>query len=317
MKKFKQVYANKFQRMDESVSSALDVHQKMLDRVDALERFVDKSERNIQQVEERVAFSLSKHSLHTEEMVGAMEERVMLMLKGHKEEVQSSIDRAARETRELLSSITEGRREELLERERFQQSLLEESRRQYDEWEALTKELRRRVDDLDARSVRASGEAISKADAAISRLQGDVQDIEARLAGEVRSAVTEIRSAEERLARGVDASIQPLSSTARDLEMVRRDVVRLDTERLKMKDLLLSKMTDIDRRMGVYGSERNVRGMMPPLLLLHSLRLAPFEFLSEIVRGSDRCSSLLLQKGGVTAAGQLQMLALSEEEARQ
>jgi len=34
---------------------------------------------------------------------------------------------------------------------------------------------------------------------------------------------------------------------------VRRDVVRLDTERLKMKDLLLSKMTDMDRRMGVFG----------------------------------------------------------------
>jgi len=30
----------------------------------------------------------------------------------------------------------------------------------------------------------------------------------------------DIRDAEERLARGVDASMQPLSSTARDLEMV-------------------------------------------------------------------------------------------------
>lgn len=269
MKKFKQVYANKFQRLDESVSSALDIHQKMLDRVDALERFVDKSERNIQQVEERVAFSLSKHSLHTEEMVGAMEERVMLMLKGHKEEVQSSIDRAARETRELLSSVTEGRREELLERERFQQSLLEESRRQHDEWDALSKELRRRLDDIDARGMRASGEAISKADAAVARLQGDVQDIEARLAGEVRSAVAEIRGAEERLARGVDASIQPLSGAARDLEMVRRDVVRLDTERLKMKDLLLSKMTDIDRRMGMYGGGGNSRGPTLPAAAMH------------------------------------------------
>jgi hypothetical protein len=49
----------------------------------------------------------------------------MMMLRGHKEEMQSSIDRAARETREMLSSVTEGRREELLERERFQQCVLQ------------------------------------------------------------------------------------------------------------------------------------------------------------------------------------------------
>jgi hypothetical protein len=113
------------QRLDESVSSVLDIHQKMLDRVEALERIADRTDKSIQQVEERVAFSLSKHSLHTEEMVGAMEERVMMMLRGHKEEMQSSIDRAARETREMLSSVTEGRREELLERERFQQCVLQ------------------------------------------------------------------------------------------------------------------------------------------------------------------------------------------------
>jgi hypothetical protein len=113
------------QRLDESVSSVLDIHQKMLDRVEALERIADRTDKSIQQVEERVAFSLSKHSLHTEEMVGAMEERVMMMLRGHKEEMQSSIDRAARETRDMLSSVTEGRREELLERERFQQCVLQ------------------------------------------------------------------------------------------------------------------------------------------------------------------------------------------------
>ena len=107
------------------MSSVLDIHQKMLDRVEALERIADRTDKSIQQVEERVAFSLSKHSLHTEEMVGAMEERVMMMLRGHKEEMQSSIDRAARETREMLSSVTEGRREELLERERFQQCVLQ------------------------------------------------------------------------------------------------------------------------------------------------------------------------------------------------
>ena len=59
----------------------------------------------------------------------------MLMLKGHKEEVQSSIDRAARETRDCsAASLKEDERS--FERERFQQSLLEESRRQYDD-EAL------------------------------------------------------------------------------------------------------------------------------------------------------------------------------------
>ena len=196
------------QRLDESVSSVLDIHQKMLERIEALERIADKTDRSIQQVEERVAFSLSKHSLHTEEMVGAMEERVMLMLKGHKEEMQSSIDRAARETREMLSSVTEGRREELLERERFQQSVLQESRRQYDEWEALSQDVRRRVDDMDARSMRTVSEAISKTDAALGRVHADVRDVEARLASEVRQAVEEIKDAEQRLARGVDASMQ-------------------------------------------------------------------------------------------------------------
>ena len=190
------------------MSSVLDIHQKMLERIEALERIADKTDRSIQQVEERVAFSLSKHSLHTEEMVGAMEERVMLMLKGHKEEMQSSIDRAARETREMLSSVTEGRREELLERERFQQSVLQESRRQYDEWEALSQDVRRRVDDMDARSMRTVSEAISKTDAALGRVHADVRDVEARLASEVRQAVEEIKDAEQRLARGVDASMQ-------------------------------------------------------------------------------------------------------------
>lgn len=199
MKKFKHVYGTKFQRMDESVGQALDIHQKMLDRIDALERIADKTDRSIQQVEERVAFSLSKHSLHTEEMVCAMEERVMIMLKGYKEDMQSSIDRTARETRELLSSITEGRRDELLERERFQQSILEESRRQHDEWQAQSKEMRRRADDIDARIMRAAAEAVQKADSAVGRLSADVQDVEGRLAGEVRQAVAEIRDAELRL----------------------------------------------------------------------------------------------------------------------
>ena len=199
MKKFKHVYGTKFQRMDESVGQALDIHQKMLDRIDALERIADKTDRSIQQVEERVAFSLSKHSLHTEEMVCAMEERVMIMLKGYKEDMQSSIDRTARETRELLSSITEGRRDELLERERFQQSILEESRRQHDEWQAQSKEMRRRADDIDARIMRAAAEAVQKADSAVGRLSSDVQDVEGRLAGEVRQAVAEIRDAELRL----------------------------------------------------------------------------------------------------------------------
>lgn len=199
MKKFKHVYGTKFQRMDESVGQALDIHQKMLDRIDALERIADKTDRSIQQVEERVAFSLSKHSLHTEEMVCAMEERVMIMLKGYKEDMQSSIDRTARETRELLSSITEGRRDELLERERFQQSILEESRRQHDEWQAQSKEMRRRADDIDARIMRAAAEAVQKADSAVGRLSTDVQDVEGRLAGEVRQAVAEIRDAELRL----------------------------------------------------------------------------------------------------------------------
>jgi len=54
MKKFKHVYANKFQRLDDSVSSALDIHQKMLDRIDALERIADKTDRSIQQVHTRV-----------------------------------------------------------------------------------------------------------------------------------------------------------------------------------------------------------------------------------------------------------------------
>jgi len=199
MKKFKHVYGTKFQRMDESVGQALDIHQKMLDRIDALERIADKTDRSIQQVEERVAFSLSKHSLHTEEMVCAMEERVMIMLKGYKEDMQSSIDRTARETRELLSSITEGRRDELLERERFQQSILEESRRQHDEWQAQSKDMRRRADDIDARIMRAAAEAVQKADSAVGRLSSDVQDVEGRLAGEVRQAVAEIRDAELRL----------------------------------------------------------------------------------------------------------------------
>jgi len=199
MKKFKHVYGTKFQRMDESVGQALDIHQKMLDRIDALERIADKTDRSIQQVEERVAFSLSKHSLHTEEMVCAMEERIMIMLKGYKEDMQSSIDRTARETRELLSSITEGRRDELLERERFQQSILEESRRQHDEWQAQSKEMRRRADDIDARIMRAAAEAVQKADSAVGRLSADVQDVEGRLAGEVRQAVAEIRDAELRL----------------------------------------------------------------------------------------------------------------------
>ena len=199
MKKFKHVYGTKFQRMDESVGQALDIHQKMLDRIDALERIADKTDRSIQQVEERVAFSLSKHSLHTEEMVCAMEERVMIMLKGYKEDMQSSIDRTARETRELLSSITEGRRDELLERERFQQSILEESRRQHDEWQAQSKEMRRRADEIDARIMRAAAEAVQKADSAVGRLSTDVQDVEGRLAGEVRQAVAEIRDAELRL----------------------------------------------------------------------------------------------------------------------
>jgi hypothetical protein len=199
MKKFKHVYGTKFQRMDESVGQALDIHQKMLDRIDALERIADKTDRSIQQVEERVAFSLSKHSLHTEEMVCAMEERVMIMLKGYKEDMQSSIDRTARETRELLSSITEGRRDELLERERFQQSILEESRRQHDEWQAQSKEMRRRADEIDARIMRAAAEAVQKADSAVGRLSSDVQDVEGRLAGEVRQAVAEIRDAELRL----------------------------------------------------------------------------------------------------------------------
>ena len=199
MKKFKHVYGTKFQRMDESVGQALDIHQKVLDRIDALERIADKTDRSIQQVEERVAFSLSKHSLHTEEMVCAMEERVMIMLKGYKEDMQSSIDRTARETRELLSSITEGRRDELLERERFQQSILEESRRQHDEWQAQSKEMRRRADDIDARIMRAAAEAVQKADSAVGRLSADVQDVEGRLAGEVRQAVAEIRDAELRL----------------------------------------------------------------------------------------------------------------------
>ena len=185
--------------MDESVGQALDIHQKMLDRIDALERIADKTDRSIQQVEERVAFSLSKHSLHTEEMVCAMEERVMIMLKGYKEDMQSSIDRTARETRELLSSITEGRRDELLERERFQQSILEESRRQHDEWQAQSKEMRRRADEIDARIMRAAAEAVQKADSAVGRLSSDVQDVEGRLAGEVRQAVAEIRDAELRL----------------------------------------------------------------------------------------------------------------------
>lgn len=199
MKKFKHVYGTKFQRMDESVGQALDIHQKVLDRIDALERIADKTDRSIQQVEERVAFSLSKHSLHTEEMVCAMEERVMIMLKGYKEDMQSSIDRTARETRELLSSITEGRRDELLERERFQQSILEESRRQHDEWQAQSKEMRRRADEIDARIMRAAAEAVQKADSAVGRLSADVQDVEGRLAGEVRQAVAEIRDAELRL----------------------------------------------------------------------------------------------------------------------
>ena len=177
MKKFKHVYGTKFQRMDESVGQALDIHQKMLDRIDALERIADKTDRSIQQVEERVAFSLSKHSLHTEEMVCAMEERVMIMLKGYKEDMQSSIDRTARETRELL----------------------EESRRQHDEWQAQSKEMRRRADDIDARIMRAAAEAVQKADSAVGRLSSDVQDVEGRLAGEVRQAVAEIRDAELRL----------------------------------------------------------------------------------------------------------------------
>ena len=70
MKKFKQVYANKFQRLDESRA----VHLTCIKRCSTeLTHWsvLDKTERNIQQVEERVAFSLSKHSLHTEEMVGA------------------------------------------------------------------------------------------------------------------------------------------------------------------------------------------------------------------------------------------------------
>ena len=248
MKKFKQVYGNKFQRLDESVSSALDIHQQMLDRIDTLERLVERMDRSIVQVEERVAFSLSKHSLHTEEMVGAMEERVMLMLKSHKEEMQSTIDRSARETRDLMSSVTEGRREELLARERFQQSLLDESRRQHDEWDALKREVHGRMEDMDARNRAASSEAIGKADAAVARLQGDVNELELRLAAEVRTAVADLRGAERRLAKDVDATMEPLQSTARDLDLVRREMARVDTERLKMRDLLLAKMSDLDRR---------------------------------------------------------------------
>ena len=145
MKKFKMVYNNKLQRIDESLSSMLDIHQQMIDRIDKLERAVEHTDRNLHNVEERVAYSLSKHSLHTEEMVAAMEERVMILIKNHKEEVQSSFERAAREMRDLMSSVTEGRREEVKARERFQQGILEESRRQHEEWEATSQEIQRRV----------------------------------------------------------------------------------------------------------------------------------------------------------------------------
>ena len=90
----------------------------------------------------------------------------------------------------------------------------QESRRQSDEWEALNNDVRRRVDDMEARSMHTVYEAIAKTDAAVGRVHADVRDVEARLAAEVRQAVEEIKDAEQRLARGVDASMQVRHSCA-------------------------------------------------------------------------------------------------------
>lgn len=214
----------------------------MLQRLEKLENQCKDSDRLVLDTEERMSIEMQRHNVLVEEKLAQMEERIATMLRGQREEVQRTVERGAKEAADLFHAVSEGRRDDLLERERFQQGVLDEVKVRASHWDGLHGEMKRQLATLEDATRRAAQEAASRHEATIHRLQEDVRDMEARLAGEVRVGVGSLREAEQRLQRAVEAKLEGVSSAARDLEAVRRDVVRLDTERLRLKDQLVAKV---------------------------------------------------------------------------
>jgi hypothetical protein len=62
MKRFKSVYATKFKRLDDSVSSSLEVNQQMLERLERLEAVIGGQERSSSEAEERMRAAMALHN---------------------------------------------------------------------------------------------------------------------------------------------------------------------------------------------------------------------------------------------------------------
>ncbi|EKX51283.1 hypothetical protein GUITHDRAFT_103200 [Guillardia theta CCMP2712] len=191
MKRFKNVYNNKFDRMSESVSSILDIHQQLLGRLEKLEARHEEHERSL---------------LHME-----------------KEDSQASIERASTQLRELGGSINDMKHETSLDRDKIRQVVAEMSR--------------------------LSSDSISRTDLAISRMQSDMSELESRVNVEIRRAALDSQEAEQQLSKHLDVSLQALPRALQEVDAMRMEIVRLDNERLKLKDLMLNRLKDVDEEL--------------------------------------------------------------------
>jgi len=246
MKRFKNVYANKFDRMNESVSSILDIHQQLLGRLEKLEASHEEHERSLLQMEERVTLAMNKQSIQVEERMMAMEERIMLMLKSHKEDLQTAVDRTSHQLRDLAGNVNDVKHETSLDRDKTRQAVAESSRKCSRDVELLSSSLQEKIDEVDKRSIKLSADSIARTDSAIFRLQSDMSELETRVTSEIRRAALEAQEGEQKLCKHLDVSLQGLPRALQEMDSMRMEIVRLDNERLKLKDLMLNKLKEVD-----------------------------------------------------------------------